>query len=152
RAVFELRGGRVQDVLPPSIHPDTQEPYRWEGDWRALPEIPPALLTVWEHWRDARHDMMHACPWVDGPTIEDIPTKYANVEPRRYGEGESVIEAFNAAHGVRKILESHMYRQAGPRYISPHSLSGLPGVVILPGSGGRLVYVHHASDPLCDGH
>src|SRR5690606_5087178 len=31
RVVFELRAGTVQDVLPPSIHPSTGEPYRWAG-------------------------------------------------------------------------------------------------------------------------
>lgn len=41
----------VQDVLPPSIHPDTGKPYQWAGgllsDWRALPPIPVALLSAW---------------------------------------------------------------------------------------------------------
>lgn len=52
--VLEFRCGTrdgltVQDVLPPSIHPDTGLPYRWggKGHWRAIPEIPPALLEVW---------------------------------------------------------------------------------------------------------
>ncbi|MCP5415143.1 MAG: AAA family ATPase [Chromatiaceae bacterium] len=37
----------VQDVLPPSIHPETGKPYEWRGDWRKLPTLPGALLTVW---------------------------------------------------------------------------------------------------------
>ena len=39
----------VQDVLPPSIHPDTRQPYRWagRGHWTRLPTIPDALLTYW---------------------------------------------------------------------------------------------------------
>lgn len=43
-------GLTMQDVLPPSIHPDTGQPYRWggKGDWRAIPEIPEALLAVWQ--------------------------------------------------------------------------------------------------------
>lgn len=52
--VFEFRcatanGLTVQDVLPPSIHPDTGQPYRWAGNgsWRDIPEIPQALLEVW---------------------------------------------------------------------------------------------------------
>ncbi|MBA3510854.1 MAG: bifunctional DNA primase/polymerase [Sphingomonas sp.] len=42
-------GNSVQDVLPPSIHPDTGQPYRWggPGDWRNPPVIPHALLNVW---------------------------------------------------------------------------------------------------------
>lgn len=53
--VLEFRCGTregltVQDTLPPSIHPDTGRPYRWggKGDWRAIPEIPAALLAVWQ--------------------------------------------------------------------------------------------------------
>jgi hypothetical protein len=49
---FELRcaatnGRTVQDVLPPSIHPDTGKPYQWAGDWRAIPNAPADLLTAW---------------------------------------------------------------------------------------------------------
>lgn len=42
-------GNSVQDVLPPSIHPDTAQPYQWggSGDWRKPPVIPDALLQVW---------------------------------------------------------------------------------------------------------
>ncbi|MEI6644280.1 MAG: bifunctional DNA primase/polymerase [Novosphingobium sp.] len=52
--VLELRcasanGLTVQDVLPPSIHPETGLPYTWggKGDWRAIPVIPDALLAIW---------------------------------------------------------------------------------------------------------
>jgi hypothetical protein len=43
-------GLTVQDVLPPSIHPDTGNPYEWsgKGNWRAIPEIPAPLLAVWQ--------------------------------------------------------------------------------------------------------
>lgn len=43
----------MQDVLPPSIHPITQQPYFWEygddltGHWSVLPELPPELLALW---------------------------------------------------------------------------------------------------------
>lgn len=48
------KGTTVQDVLPPSIHPDTQLPYEWRyadelvGDWRTLPTIPAPLLAIWQ--------------------------------------------------------------------------------------------------------
>jgi hypothetical protein len=43
-------GLTMQDVLPPSIHPDTQQPYRWagRGHWMRMPLIPPALLDLWQ--------------------------------------------------------------------------------------------------------
>jgi hypothetical protein len=47
-------GRSVQDVLPPSIHPETGHPYRWEygdelvGDWRTPPPLPEAIRALWE--------------------------------------------------------------------------------------------------------
>lgn len=43
-------GSSVQDVLPPSVHPDTGKPYQWggSGDWRNLPVIPDMLLQTWQ--------------------------------------------------------------------------------------------------------
>lgn len=52
---LELRCGTAhQDVLPPSIHPDTGRPYEWiygeplAGSWERLPELPAELLAVWQ--------------------------------------------------------------------------------------------------------
>lgn len=54
RTIYELRCGTangltVQDVLPPSIHPDTKQPYRWagNGNWTRLPTIPDSILKLW---------------------------------------------------------------------------------------------------------
>ena len=51
---YELRcatmsGLTVQDVLPPSIHPETKQPYQWAGygHWTRLPVIPQGLLDLW---------------------------------------------------------------------------------------------------------
>lgn len=51
---YELRcattsGLTVQDVLPPSIHPETRQPYTWSGrgNWTRLPVIPQSLLDLW---------------------------------------------------------------------------------------------------------
>lgn len=63
--VYELRcatvsGLTVQDVLPPSIHPETQRPYAWagRGHWTRPPMIPQALLTLWMGMLD--HDRERA--------------------------------------------------------------------------------------------
>ena len=44
-------GLTVQDVLPPSVHPDTNLPYQWggNGDWHNLPQIPDPLLDIWRN-------------------------------------------------------------------------------------------------------
>lgn len=43
-------GYTVQDVLPPSIHPDTGQAYQWagKGTWQDIPQIPGQLLGVWQ--------------------------------------------------------------------------------------------------------
>ena len=41
-------GGSMQDVLPPSLHPKTRQPYQWEGDWRNVPAAPPPLIALWD--------------------------------------------------------------------------------------------------------
>ena len=42
-------GLTVQDVLPPSIHPETRQAYQWggKGHWSRLPTIPQPLLDFW---------------------------------------------------------------------------------------------------------
>lgn len=122
-----------QDVLPPSIHPDTGKPYQWAGagDWRELPELPDDFLTAWIQ----AHGQIHANP-------KRLPQS-ANT---------GVIGAFNDAHDPGQILEANGYRPAGKRWLSPHSESKIPGVVKMPDSDPPRVYIHHASDPLSDGH
>ena len=86
--VLEFRCGTVdgltmQDVLPPSIHPDTGLPYRWggKGDWRQIPEIPAALLAVWQQAVDGRK-VMRTRPkgrnWVF-KGVDDTPRQRARV-------------------------------------------------------------------------
>jgi hypothetical protein len=47
-------GATMQDVLPPSLHPLTGNPYAWEyadpsqGSWRNPPVLPADMLAVWE--------------------------------------------------------------------------------------------------------
>ena len=65
---------------------------------------------------------------------------------------DKVKEAYHGAEAA--ILSEHDYRRIRGRYLSPHSSTGTPGVVILDNSR---VYSHHgASDPLSslnhDGH
>jgi hypothetical protein len=53
KTVVEFRcadagGNSVQDVLPPSIHPDTGKPYKWIGNWKKLPFLPTALADFWK--------------------------------------------------------------------------------------------------------
>lgn len=86
--IFELRcssktGMTVQDLLPPSIHPDTGLPYRWGGNghYSRLPVIPRALLDIWlqisgRRAQSKNSPQKHSCPIPGTP-----PTKAAGLSP-----------------------------------------------------------------------
>ena len=144
--VFELRAGAVQDVLPPSIHPDTGRPYEWAGRsiFDGLPDLPTQLLTLWREWDKFRPQMSAICPWRREPEFQ--PPR----RPRPKGDGTSVIDAFNQAHDMHSLLVQYGYKQtAKDRYLSPNSTSGLAGVKLF--KDGR-AYSHHASDPFDNAH
>ena len=61
KVLFELRcasrnGKTMQDVLPPSIHPETGKPYQWAGGghFAKLPILPNCLLAIW-------HELLAGC-------------------------------------------------------------------------------------------
>lgn len=142
--IFEIRAAHEQqrqDVLPPSIHPDTGKPYIWltrpNGEF---PEPPEFLLQVWKNWDALKPQFQAVCPWAPKPAPK--PARSVSV-PR---EGASVIDTFNAANSVESMLEQSGYKQQGKRWLSPHSGTGLPGVNVMD---GNKCWIHHASDPLC---
>ena len=144
--VFELRAGAVQDVLPPSIHPDTGREYEWAGKsiWDGLPELPHQLLTLWREWDRFRPQLQNMCPWKPAPEFQP-PRK-----PRPKSDGTSVIDTFNEAYDMHTLLEQYGYKRTGRnRYLSPNSTSGLAGVKLF--DDGR-AYSHHASDPFDSAH
>jgi len=146
--VMELRaacdGKQRQDVLAPSIHPDTGRPYKWlvqpSDDW---PEPPSWLLAIWEAWEKFKPQLKDACPWVEREPPKAEPRKH-----RQRQHGLSVIDECVAREPLRSTLERMGYRPVGRRrFLSPHSGTGLPGVVMFDGE--RSCWIHHASDPLC---
>lgn len=142
--VFELRAGSVQDVLPPSIHPETGNPYVWAGaDWRSLPPLPDQILTIWREWDRFRHQLADLCPWAPTPSFKRPPPK-----PRRQDQ-ESVIDTYNASMTIEEALSDAGYRKVGSRWLSPNSTSRIPGVIVFD---LQHAYSHHASDPFDSAH
>lgn len=149
--VFELRsaeaGGKArQDVLPPSIHPDTQEPYTWEvqpcDPW---PTPPDWLIAIWGAWDSFKPQFKEVCPWV-----EPAERPERRMPPPRSTTGQdaqAVVDAYIAANPLTCALESYGYKRIGKRYLSPHSGTKLPGVILF--NEGACCWIHHASDPLC---
>lgn len=152
--VLELRaatdGKQRQDVLPPSIHPDTGEPYRWitqpSGTIESWPEPPAWLMSVWEAWDQFKPQFRDACPWLEKEKRQAIPRKAVG-KPRTEPVGSDVIGQYQAEVSIEAALEVYGYTPMGKRWLSPHSGTGLAGVNILP--DGQRCWIHHASDPLC---
>ncbi len=147
--VFELRGGLTQDVLPPSIHPDTNQPYVWVGDWSNLPTLPHELLNIWMQWDIAKDVLKSACPW----HVEKEDYKAQSAPVRVFSSDNDVIGTFNKRMPLASILGNYGYKRiTKTRLLSPHSKSKLAGCILLTGEGADKVYIHHASDPLGDGY
>lgn len=149
--VFELRsacdGSQKQDVLPPSIHPDTGKPYKWivqpPKPGQAWPAPPAWLLAAWTSWDKFKPQFQGACPWAEPEPLPSAPATRQRTDAQA-----SPIDAFNDAHDLRMTLERYGYTRKGKtRYLSPHTTTGLPGVVLFPDE--RRCFIHHASDPLC---
>ncbi|MGX1125532.1 DUF5906 domain-containing protein [Pseudomonas sp. HLS-6 TE3448] len=150
--VLELRGGLVQDVLPPSIHPDTGMPYTWRNPPKVhgLPDLPPELLAIWQGWDEFKRGAEAICPWQ--PKSAPL-AKPVQIAPRRPATQNSrdlpeVIPEFNRCHDLATLIEAHGYKRIGNKWLCPQSSSGLPGVTITDDK----LYSHHSSDPLNNGH
>jgi len=83
---LELRCGTstnrtVQDVLPPSVHPITGQPYTWggAGNWQSLPTLPCEMLEVWQML--AQRDAEESNKDPEGLTVESINSMLSHLDP-----------------------------------------------------------------------
>jgi Virulence-associated protein E/Bifunctional DNA primase/polymerase, N-terminal len=143
--VFEMRAGPVQDVLPPTIHPDTGKPYTWKTKpTNGFLPLPDELLNIWRNWDVFVKNARALCPWAaDAPTP---PPRH--IKPRQTTD-LSVIDLYNQANSIHDALPRYGYTKQGKRYLSPHSSTKLAGCVMLD---DNRVWIHHASDPLGGEH
>jgi putative DNA primase/helicase len=138
-------GKQRQDVLPPTVHPDTGKAYKWivqppkSGEW---PTPPDWLIAVWSAWSAFKPQFVDACPWA-----EKKPEPQRPAQPSAPSSGGSVIDAYIQATPLTQALSNYGYTKKGSRWLSPHSGTGIPGVHMY--SDGIRCYIHHASDPLC---
>lgn len=105
--VFELRGGTVQDVLPPTEHPETGKPYEWVPHLpearEDIPLLPDELLEMWQNWPTFEARMAKVSPWY---------TPAPSVAGRTEANG-GVIGAYNLRYTVRVVLERNGYNLEG---------------------------------------
>ena len=148
KSIFEIRHGSrdgktLQDLLPPSVHPDTGKPYELIGDLAQIPEIPAELLQLWREWPT---DLLKA---FDPDHIPPQPAARPKAAQAAPGQRDPIVE-FNAAHDLEDILQANGYTRKGRRWLRPGSDSGIPGLVVFDGADGKLCYSHGA-DELNDG-
>lgn len=141
--VFELRTGYLQDVLPPSIHPDTKKPYQWIGS--SIEAMPADLIALWVNWNDFEKTMKKA----DRFYVEEPPERTRGRPRTTIPKGKDYIGEWNSCHDVREYLEKYGYVRKGNRYLSPDSTSGTPGVVL--SDDGKTFYAFNESDYFADG-
>lgn len=147
--VFELRsasdGKQRQDVLPPSIHPDTGLPYKWITQPNTVWVNPPDwLISIWMDFDKFKPQMQAMCPWSElpqAPKPKNPPPKNIN------NESSNVIEKYIAQSSLTGNLLKYGYSEVGNRWLSPHSTTKLPGVVLF--DDHKSCWIHHSSDPLC---
>lgn len=103
KTILEFRcatkdGLTAQDVLPPSVHPDTNQQYRWggQGNWRSIPTIPNELLVVWLGEVDDRKSRKQQSRWLAVTHhVEDTPRQRAIVsEMLRHVSADCCYEVY----------------------------------------------------------
>ena len=141
--VLELRCGEVQDVLPPSIHPDTKRPYVAGAIPSPFPELPAEVLDLWRRW-DERLPLMLTALGVRSAlhglcSTHDTGKHLRHASPAR--------AEYNRTHEVADLLESHGYTQHGKRWAHAGATGG-PGIRQIPGKDD-LWQSDNFGDPLC---
>lgn len=80
----------VQDVLPPTIHPETQKPYTWAygdetfGHWSNLPPLPSALEALWKAQRVLLPPESAAPQAPKGASLAEITKLVAQHDPNTF--------------------------------------------------------------------
>lgn len=152
--IFELRLGiGCQDLIPPSLHPDTGKHYEWvdKAPWEVeeIPELPKEFVAMLKDWPSFTAQF-EAILNPDSK-LNDISNYAPSQDKRRTaGKTPSIINNFNERHDLRTMLTQHGYKQVSKnRYLAPMSSSGLAGLVVF--EDDMHFYCHHASCPFGDG-
>lgn len=134
---LELRCAGVQDVLPPSIHPDTGKPYIWKGNCRKLSVLPKKLRELWNKqggkgkagkpaldkdeivfalqarglYREDAGGGKHriACPWAAEHTTDGGVGETAYFMPHTNGFDRPAFKCFHSHCARRTITDLRVY-------------------------------------------
>lgn len=146
--IFELRCGNCQDVIV-GQHPEGGE-YQIIGNPAAIPEAPPILLDMLQHWDDWK---------LAFDSVLNTDVEQPKYKPHKPQKGENIegwrnpIAEFNQAYSVADVLIRNGYEDVGKdRFIRPNSSSKAAGAVISSKCADCIERVYsHGGDVLNDG-
>ena len=146
--IFELRAGNCQDVIV-GQHPEGGE-YQIIGNPASIPEAPPILLDMLQHWDDWK---------LAFDSVLNTDAELPKYKPHKPQKGENVegwrnpIAEFNQAYSVADVLIRNGYEDVGKdRFIRPNSSSKAAGAVISSKCADCIERVYsHGGDVLNDG-
>lgn len=128
---LELRCDGAQDVLPPSIHPDTGQPYEWiygeplAGSWEQLPELPGELLDA---WRSLEREPAASAPLRRGVDVHLLRLHLAAVRKSARDEYEDWMRVGMALHhetdgGAEGLELWDEWSAESPKYVDSADLA-----------------------------
>lgn len=152
--VFSIRGATgenpsaAQDVLPPSVHPETGMRYQWiktPPPIHELKDAPPAFMELWENWKSYSEQAEIICGFKQ-PKLSEPEHKQHSYS----SNGESIIDKFNQVMTIAEILTRNGYQETRQknRFLHPGSSTGMAGTMILNGDDGKEAVFSHGSDIL----
>jgi len=152
--VFSIRGATgekpsaAQDVLPPSIHPETGLRYQWvktPPPLNRLKNAPAAFMELWENWKSYSEQAEIIC----GFKTSKIEAPQHKQQSYTSG-GESIIDIFNERVTIREILLQNGYAETRQknRFLHPGSSTGMAGTTVLAGDDEKEGVFSHGSDIL----
>ena len=131
KTIFELRAGPVQDVLPPTIHPDTGKPY-WlvrGPNGGGLTPAPAELLALSRNWDALLPKMQAACPWATTDPGRLVRRESA-------GEWDRVRAEVLARHSLAEALSEAGVELKGPHGLCPFHEETHPSFWTFKGADG----------------
>jgi len=154
QTIFEFRGnsrgGQVQDLIPPSIHP-SGFPYKWQRPLvplAELPVLPPELVDVWQNFDEKYNGGMASALGDFTVAIE----KMVNGGGGSFSDRtKRYVEEFNRRHPITEMLELAGYippARGMSKWTHPDSSTGVPGVLVNLEENYMVSF--HGSDPLGD--
>ena len=155
--IESLQGAGIHIALP-------KESFTWSQRWT----LPVVKSTDSPYETFSHIGQEYTMQWLTGgQPIPQSTTKLPEIArkedlPNQQHIRYSVIKQFNYYYPITALLDEYGYEfkyenlitletggtEIVKRYLSPHSESKSPGVVVFQGPFGEVAYSHHANDPL----